>query len=186
MLEPAARATISKRSGFSATISRVWVPMLPVLPSRENRCEHSAACTFLFAQNTRFLNGRPSQRRTGRGMLQRAVIMALYLSVMRFIVHPRHAPCTAAWNVESRGLNYRQWTVTNCSCCSSINRHGAAAGGGTFGPDLAAASGGATARPGHAGGRLPPLPLSDLKCKVPLLLRGRCKAGSCIIWALCA
>lgn len=35
-LLPAARATIWKRSGFSSTISRVWVPMEPVDPKREN------------------------------------------------------------------------------------------------------------------------------------------------------
>lgn len=45
MLVPAAKATISKRSGFSATICSVWVPMLPVLPSNENRC--SSAGTSL-------------------------------------------------------------------------------------------------------------------------------------------
>ena len=36
MLLPAARATSSNLSGNSAMISSVWVPMDPVLPSREN------------------------------------------------------------------------------------------------------------------------------------------------------
>jgi hypothetical protein len=41
-LEPAASATISKRSGCSATMSSVCVPMLPVLPSSEKRCGQGA------------------------------------------------------------------------------------------------------------------------------------------------
>src|SRR5579871_2905661 len=36
-LERAARPTISKRSGYAETTSRVWVPMLPVEPSRTIR-----------------------------------------------------------------------------------------------------------------------------------------------------
>lgn len=38
MLEPAASATSSNLSGNSAMMSRVWVPMEPVEPSREKRC----------------------------------------------------------------------------------------------------------------------------------------------------
>ena len=38
MLEPAAMATNSNLSGNSEMMSRVWVPMEPVLPSRENLC----------------------------------------------------------------------------------------------------------------------------------------------------
>lgn len=37
-LEPADSATISNLSGFSATMSSVWVPMEPVEPSSENFC----------------------------------------------------------------------------------------------------------------------------------------------------